>query len=352
MNTLRPYDIYVGIDVDKRSYSFTASDSYNMIQSKTLSAQPEQFLSYMKKKYPNKEILFAYEAGGTGYHLYDYLKSQNCNCVIVSPASIPKPLNARVKTNRIDSQQLVHYIQRGYFKSIRVPEGPYRALRHLVKIQESYTTKRKQARQRIKALLLFENLSFYIKEPEKSWSKRYIEILKTQIPCSKAVKIHLDRLLKDLEYACDGLLSIYREIKKFVKSDEEINYYIGYLMSIPGIGFITATNILGKIGDPKNLKDIRELASFIGVIPSEHSTGEKINRGPITHLGDKSLRRLLIEASWIAIRQDAELNQFFYRILNRNHPKGATQKAIVAVARKLTHRIYKVLKEQRNYVIH
>lgn len=125
-----------------------------------------------------------------------------------------------------------------------------------------------------------------------------------------------------------------------------------YAQSIPGIGFITATSILGKIGDPGNLRNVRELTCFMGLTPTERSSGDITRRGSITHLGDKKLRALLIEAAWVAIRSDIELREFFYRIKSRNHPMCASQKAIVAVARKLTQRIYRVLKDQRRYVTH
>ena len=97
---------------------------------------------------------------------------------------------------------------------------------------------------------------------------------------------------------------------------------------------------------------MREIAAFIGLVPTEKSTGDVINQGSITHLGNKILRSLLIEVAWVAIRQDTELNQFYHRIKKKHHPSIGARKAIVAVARKLTQRIYKVLKEQRLYVVH
>jgi len=183
------------------------------------------------------------------------------------------------------------------------------------------------------------------------WSSCYIKELK-QIECSFAARSRLDMLLMDLEYARQQILFTHRTLKTFCKNNSEINEHMDYLQSIPGIGFITAISTLGAMGDPQNLRNPREIGAFVGLVPRENSTGDRINKGSITHLGNQKLRSLFIEASWVAIRKDNELQQFYYRIKKRHHPKIASRVAIVAVARKLTQRIYKVLKEKRKYIIH
>lgn len=345
------YDTFIGIDVDKKSFSFTVKSDDIMYLTKKIPASPEYFYNYIKKNFAHKRVLCAYEAGPTGYHLYDYLSSKECDCFVVSPNSIPKASNEIVKNNKLDSRKITQYLKSGQLKSIRVPEGPYRELRHLVRIRENYASNRKVAKQRIKALLLFENLYPQLKDPDSNWSNSYIKELKV-IPCSDAVRTRLDMLLMDLDYARKQLLISHRNLRNFMKERSSVHKNALYLKSIPGIGFITACAILGKIGDPANLKNVRELAGFVGVVPREHSTGDVVNRGSISHLGDKRLRSLLIEAAWVAIRRDTELRQFYHRIASKNHPKAAAKKAIVAVARKLTYRIYSVLKDQKMYVVH
>ncbi len=350
MTHSKNFDVHVGIDVDKKSYAFTIYHN-EMKKSKKIPSNADQLYSYFQKTYPNKNILYAYEAGPTGYDLFDYLKSKDCECMVVSPNSIPKPSNESVKNNRLDSKKIAIHLKAGSLTSIRVPEGPWRELRHLVRIREKYASQRKVARQRIKGLLLFAHLYPHIREEDTKWSNRYIKLLE-KIPCSEAVRIRLDSHLSDLTYARKKLLEIHQQIKKFIEAHQDIQKNMEYLQSIPGIGIITATTILGKTGDPVHLKKVNELASFIGLTPRERSTGDVVRRGQITHFGNKDLRRLLIEAAWVSIRYDNELKQFFYRIMKRNHPKGAALKAIVAVARKLTTRIYSVLKNQRKYEKH
>jgi transposase len=346
---VKDYDTFIGLDVDKHSFSFTVQDLFNMKRSKKIPSNPEHLYNYIQSHFSDKKIICAYEAGPTGFHLHDYLSQKDILCLVTSPISIPRAPNEKVKNNRIDSVKITDHLMSGKLKPIRVPQGAYRELRNLVKICENYTRDRKVAKQRIKALFLYSNLYPLLKDPDRSWSSNYINDLK-QIDCSFAVRQRLDMLIEDLEYARKKLLSIYRTIKSFCRENEEINQYIQYLQSIPGIGFTIAVMLLGKIGDPRYLQNPRELAGFIGLTPREKSTGDSVNRGSITHMGDKTLRFLLTEAAWVAIRQDTQLNQFYHRIKNRNHPRMASKIAITAVARKLTQIIYRVLKDKRRYI--
>lgn len=345
------YDVFIGIDVDKRSFALTSVDHGTMKKSCKLPSDPDQLLQTIRRRHDGQRVLCVYEAGPTGYHLYDYLSERNQPCLMVSPLSIPKAPNSRVKTNRIDSEKLAVELRGGNLVPIRVPEGPYRELRHLTTARANYARSRMIARQRIKALLLFANLSTGLPDDSENWSHRHVQALQ-ELQCTPAVRQRLDLLLTDLDYARQQTLTVLKQLKLFCLSQPEIDSYRCYLQSIPGIGFITAMTILGRIGDPGNLKNVKELGAFLGLVPSEHSTGDTVSRGSITHLGNRTARSLLVEAAWVAIRQDAELAQFYHRIKQRHHPTVAARKAIVAVARKLTARIYCVLTEQRNYQIH
>jgi transposase len=347
----KEHDTFIGIDVDKNKFSFTIIDNDIMEKSKTIPSNPEQLYNYIHKHYPDKQVLCAYEAGPTGYGLYDRLTLNDCKCLVVSPNTIPKAGNEKIKNNNMDSRKIVENLRAGRLKSIRVPIGNYRELRNLVKIRENCADARKVAKQRIKSLLLHASLYQFIKEPDKSWSNQFIQNLK-QIPCTNAVRTRLNMLLMDLEYSRIQLLESHRLLKKFITNNADIQRNIEFALSVSGIGFITAVTLFAKSGDPAYLQNTGELAGFIGSTPTEHSTGDTEHRGPISHLGDSKLRILFVEAAWVAIRKDTELRQFYHRIVSRNHPRGASQKAIVAVARKLTERLYRVLKDQRKYIVY
>lgn len=344
------YDVFIGIDVDKKSFAFTAQDHNIMSRSKKIPSNPEQLYNYIRNNFDNRRVLCAYEAGPTGYGLYDYLVQREQPCVMVSPAAIPKASNERVKNNRLDSERIARYLKSGELQPIRVPSEPYRQLRQLISMRENYSSQSTVAKQRIKSLLLFEHIDDSPIDIVQHWSRAYINYIKT-LPCSDIIRRKLDMLLEDLDYAREHILKVLEELKALCVAYPDINSYRCYLQSIPGIGFVVALTILARIGDPQHLTNVREIGAFTGLVPRERSTGDTVRYGSITHIGNNKLRRLLVEASWITIRHDAELAQFYYRIKSRHHPQAAPKKAIIAVARKLTQRIYKVLKERRMYEI-
>lgn len=342
------YDIFVGLDVDKKSFSFTVKDHGTVQRSKKMPSEAESFYHYLQNNYGDKRVICTYEAGPTGFHLHDYLNRRGIPCFMVSPLSLPKAPNERVKNNRIDSNKLAEHLQSGRLKPIRVPQGEYRQLRHLIKSRENYARLLKTSKQRIKALLLLEHMEPLLKDGDQHWSRNYLVQLQ-QLPCNDSVRFSLGMLLNDLEYAREKTLEIHRALKQFCRQHKTVDSYRRYLQSIPGIGFVVSLTLLARIGDPGNLKNPRELGAFIGLVPSERSTGDEIHQGSITHLGNSTLRFLMIEAAWVAIRKDTQLRQFYYRIKSRHHPRIAAKKAITAVARKLTLICYRVLKDRRMY---
>ena len=345
------YDVFIGIDVDKKKFSFTATDRDVMInRSKTIPANEDNLCSYIKNSFADKNVLCGYEAGPTGFHLYGYLVQKEISCIVMPPSSIPKPADSRVKTNRIDSERIANCLRSGEARAIRVPDESYRELRHLISIREQYVNDARITKQRIKALLLYTHTDVETDDAKECWSAGYIAKLKT-IETTPAIRERLDLLLEDLAYSRAQIARVIKSLKSFCSNHEEIDQYRSYLQTIPGIGFQTALTLLARIGNPKALTNVRELDGFFGLVPTEHSTGESVHRGNITHLGNHYTRTLLIEASWVAIRHDTEMSQFYNRIRSRHHPSCAAKKAIVAVARKLTLRIYSVLTEGRPYTL-
>jgi transposase len=344
----RDYDIFAGLDVDKRSISVTFANHQGLLKSLRMPYSVEHLVNYVRKHFADQKVAFAYEAGPTGYGLYDGLVAKAYPCLIASPSMIPKAPGRRVKTNRLDSRGLSENLRGGQLKSIHVPTGVYRELRHLTQLRDTFVSEMVGMKQRIKSLLLFEGIEFPPAPPGSQWSFMVKAKLR-KLPCSSTVRFKLDELLDSLEFNEKRVVKTTREIRRFCKQDPELSRCMKYLMTIPGIGWIVASQLLARIGDWRELENIRQLAGFLGLVPTENSTGERTDRGSITHTGDPRLRSKLIQASWSAIRQDAELREFF-RSVCRNHPRPiASQVAIVAVARKLSVRISVVLMKQRPY---
>ncbi len=346
----RDFEIFGGLDVDKKSIAVTFMSHQGLLQSFSMPYRAEYLLSYVGKHYEGKRIAFAYEAGPTGWGLYDRLTAEGHLCVVAAPSMIPKVPGQRVKTNRLDSRKLSEQLRGGQLKSVHVPSQSYRQLRQLVQLRDTFVQDLVATKLRIKAMLLFEGLEFPPAPAGSQWSLIVRGKLK-RLSCSSAVRFKLDQLMESLESIEKRVLQTIKEIRHFYRQDAELFQAMRYLKSIPGIGEIVASHLLARIGDPQQIGNVRQLAGFIGLVPSERSTGDRVARGPITRSGDGRLRSKLIQAAWSAIRQDPELREF-YRAVYQRHPRDrAARKAIVAVARKLTTRIYAVLKQQRPYVV-
>lgn len=346
----RNYDIFAGLDVDKTSIATTFRDHEGMIKSMSIPYDADNLLNYVAKKFPGKRVAFAYEAGPTGYGLYDRLTAAGYPCLVVAPCMVPTAPGHHVKTNRLDSRKISDSLRGGQLKSIHVPSMSYRELRHLIQLRDTCVRQATSTKLRIKAMLLFEGIPFPKAGAAGAWSRAVVEKLKS-LPCPGAVRFKLDQLLATLEFSGKQVLATTKEIRRFCVEDAEIYRNILFLISIPGIGWITSSHLLARIGDWRKMGNVRQLGSYLGLTQREDSTGEDIKRGPITRIGDSRLRNKLIQAAWVAIRKDPELDEFYRRIYSRHPKKEAPKKAIVAVARKMTMRIHAVLRHQRPYEV-
>ena len=344
----RDYDVFAGLDVDKKSMSVVFADHDGGQRALRMANKAGPLLNYVRKHFAGQRVAFAYEAGPTGFGLHDELVRQAYTCVVVAPSKIPRVPGDRVKTNRRDSRKLAENLRGGQLQSIHVPTRAYRDLRHLVQLRDTHVRQLSASKLRIKALLLFEGIPF--PDPAERWTARAMRDLQT-LPGSETVRFKLDDLLHTLHFHFQAAARATKQIRQYCLSDPELQQSISVLLSLPGIGWIVASHLVARLGDPQQIKNGKQIAGFLGIVSSEHSTGDKENRGEITRSGDSRLRNKLIQSAWTAIKKDPELRDFYRRIYQRHPKKVAARKAIVAVARKLTTRIYVVLKEQRPYLI-
>ena len=344
----RDYEIFVGLDVDKKRIVGTVRDHGSLLKSWQIPYSAEQLLRYTEKHYPARKVAFAYEAGPTGFGLYDELTREGHCCLVVAPSMVPTAPGQRVKTNRLDSRKLSENLRGGQLQSIHVPTGPYRQLRHLVQLRDSSVRHIHAAKCRIKALLLYEGIAF--PDAEERWNRRVLQQLR-ELEANPSVTFKLASLRASLEFARLQAASAQREIRRFCRQEPELRESIEFVMTIPGIGWIVASHLVARLGDWRQLGKVRQIAAFLGLVASEHSTGDQVERGRITHLGDARLRCKLVQSSWTAIRKDAELRAFYRRIYTRHPRHLAPRKAIVAVARKLTTRIHAVLTQRRPFEV-
>jgi transposase len=343
----RNYDVFAGLDVDKKSMVVIFTDHQQLMQSLRLPYSAEQLLHYVRKHFPEQRVAFAYEAGPTGFGLHDKLVAGGHPCLVVAPQMVPTARGQRVKTNRLDARKLSENLRGGQLRSIHVPSSSYRELRHLVQLRDSHVSQVRATKCRIKALLLYEGITF---PGSGRWSAQVLREL-AALPCSEAVRFKLEHLIGTLHFHFNSAATVQKEIRRYCQRDAELRQSITLVKSIPGIGWIVAAHLVARLGDWREIDNVRSIAGFLGLVASENSTGEKQNRGPITRAGDSRLRNKLIQSAWVTIRKDPELREFYQRVYARHPQQVAGRKAIVAVARKLTTRIYAVLKEQRPFVL-
>jgi transposase len=237
---------------------------------------------------------FCYEAGPCGYGLYRQLRELGQACQVVAPSLIPRRPGDRVKTDRRDSMTLARLLRAGELTSVWVPDENQEALRDLTRAREDMKHLQRVARQRLLALLLRHGRTY---SGKKNWTKahfRWLETMKFGRPVQQIVfQEYVDTIQAmtrrvagfDAQIETAGAESI------FAKQIE------GY-MALRGINRLTATTIAAEIGDLRRFPNAPQLMKYLGVVPSEHSSGGTKSRGGITKTGNGHVRRLLVEAAW------------------------------------------------------
>ncbi len=148
----REYDLFVGMDVDKKQISNSVFDHGAFKKTVRMVNEPKTLMSYVKRNYAGKRIAFAYEAGPTGYKLHDEIKKAGYPCLVLPSSMIPRIAGSRVKTNRMDSMKIGISLRGGELRGIRVPTETIRELRHLVSLRETYVKEDVRIKCRMKSL--------------------------------------------------------------------------------------------------------------------------------------------------------------------------------------------------------
>src|SRR5262245_27431178 len=214
--TIKPlnYDLFVGMDVDKTSISITVVSHEGELLQRKLPYDASNLLNLTAKRFPAKRIAFCYEAGPTGYGLYDQITNAGFYCMVVPPATVPKAPSDRVKTYRLDSRKLAESLRGGNLHGIHVPSAPYRSLRHLVQLRETLLHQVVGYKNRIKGFLLMEGIPFPPATRRCQWTQKVLEQLKT-MPLPTPCRFKLDSLLSQLQSSKIQLNEITTAIKKY-----------------------------------------------------------------------------------------------------------------------------------------
>lgn len=306
-------EIFVGLDVDKASISVTVRDKSTTLKSLKMPYDSHNLLSYIDNHYSASCVRYVYEAGPTGFGLYDDIVGAGHDCLVVSPGNIPSAPNNRVKTNRLDSKKLADLLCGDQLKGIRVPPEPIRHLRSLVSLRYTYMQQIRAYKCRIKAELLLDGLKFPDAPKGSQWSKRVMmELRNMEAPAVISFKIN--SIVNEIEHLMEQMRLVEVAIASHINGNDDLERSMEYLMSCPGIGRRIACYVLARVGGWRNLGRSNEAGAFFGLVPSENSTGDRTDRGSITKCGDPKLRSMLIQGAWTAIRRDSELRAIYNRI--------------------------------------
>ena len=341
-------DIYIGIDVHKRNW--TVCIQVNDYVHKTFSQKPDplQLVSYLFAHFPDGNYHIAYEAGYCGFWIYDKFRTMCIDCIVVHPADVPTTdKEKRNKNNRVDCRKLARALSNGDLVAIYVPHRDALEDRSFIRSRRNLVKQQTRFKNRIKAMLSQYGIVIPEHFNDGRWSGKFIQWLE-QIEMNRAAgKMALQIEIDELKRYRSKIAIINREIRKLSKTDH-YKEHVKNLLSIPGVGIITAMTLLTEIIDIKRFKNSDKLAAYIGLIAGEQSSGEEdnITHTKLTTRCNRYLRSMLIESAWVAARKDPALILYYHETIKRM--KG--QKVIIRITRKLLNRIRFVLVYNQEYV--
>lgn len=242
-----------------------------------------------------ERLTFCYEAGPTGYGIYRQITGLGHDCLVVAPSLIPTKPGDRVKTNRRDALSLVKLLRAGELTAVWVPDPRHEAMRALTRARGAAAEDLRRKRQQISSFLLLQGLHYLA--GRKTWTKAHMTWLVSQKLEHAEQRIAFEEMLLALRQAQDRIERLDQAIRAAVP-DWSLAEVVTALMAMRGIDLISATAFLGEIGDLSRFQTPRELMAYLGLVPSESSTGDTVQRGPITKAGNRRARRTLIECSW------------------------------------------------------
>lgn len=241
-----------------------------------------------------ERLTFCYEAGPTGYGLYRQIKELGHECLVVAPGLIPRKPGERVKTNRRDALSLAKLLRAGELTAVWVPDGRHEAMRDLSRARGAAVEDLRRKRQQISGFLLRQGLHYGGK---KTWTQAHMRWLASLKLAHAEQRLVLEEMLLAVRQAQERIVRLEQAIREAV-ADWSLAEVVPALMAMRGIDLISATVLLAEIGDLSRFQTPRELMAYLGLVPSEASTGETIRRGPITKAGNRRARRTLVESAW------------------------------------------------------
>lgn len=240
------------------------------------------------------ELHFCYEAGPTGYGLYRQIRALGHACTVAAPSLIPKKPGERVKTNRRDALSLARLMRAGELTAVWVPDAVHEAVRDLVRAREAAAADLRRQRQRLLSFLLLHGRLF---AGHRHWSLAHRRWLAGQKFEHPAQQIVFQDLVDTIADAGARLRRLEDQLIGIVPSWSMAPVVAAY-QAMRGVSFIVAVTFAAEIGDVRRFERPRQLMAFLGLVPSERSTGKTVRRAGLTLAGNRHARRVLVEGAW------------------------------------------------------
>ena len=352
--------VTVGLDVHARSIRLAAVRADELLEERTV-PYDEQAVERLLRRWP--AVRCCYEAGPTGFGLYRYLAERGIDCTVVAPGLVPQRPGDRVKTDPRDARKLARLLAGGLLEPIYVPSPELEAARDLVRAREDARLDRMRDRQRLSKFCLRHGRLL----PTSSWTVIRRKWLGEQRFAHAAQQIAFDTYLHAVDLVDRRVEALEQAIRE-TADQGPWRELVARLRCLRGIDTHTALALVAEIGDFSRFASAEQFMAFVGLVPSEHSSGEQRRRGSITKVGNAHVRRLLVESAWHARRrptvgyelarrhrgQDAavierawrcqqRLYQRWQRMAGRGKPH---QKIVVACARELAGFVWAIATEQ------
>ena len=348
-HVLKDQEIFIGLEDSKKTWHLCVRCGGVVVHETSMPAKYSTLNNYFRNRFPGCKITVMYEAGFRGFNLHDKLEGDGWNCVVTPPNKVTDEKCRRNKNDRIDCRRLAKNLENNDYKSCYVPDRQLREDRQISRTYGQVQRDITRLCNRIRRSFEFHGLDDFF--PSGSWGRkmyRDAKLLIKDMDISSSLCLSLNILYRELEYLWDLKKELTKELKKLSES-ERYKKSVQLLKSAPGVGMLTAIRLTLELGDMTRFKRKEEFANYLGLIPSEYSTGETERRGHITKQGNRLVRSWLIESSWIAIKYDPVLLNKYKSAMGFNGKYK--KKAIVAVARKLAIRLRALLLSGEPYIV-
>jgi transposase len=301
-------EAFIGFDTAKKKHAVAIADVgregeiryLGEIDSSPLTI--ERMIRKLAGRY--EKLHFCYEAGPTGYGLYRQVRGLGHDCSVVAPSLIPKKSGERVKTNRRDAVSLARLFRAGELTSVWVPDTVHEAVRDLVRARETASQDLRRKRQQLLSFLLRHGRIF---SGRQHWSRAHLRWLAQQKFDHPAQQIVFQDAVDAIDDAAARRRRLDEQVAAIVPSWSMAPVVEAY-QAMRGVSFVVAVTFVAEIGDLRRFDNPRQLMAFLGLVPSERSTGERVRRAGLTLAGNKRARRVLIEGAW-SYRYPARVSQ-------------------------------------------